>query len=565
MKSGYKIITLSFIFGLFVCVVDALIDYHIFYEETFWWVLFPEVGSFELYIRLLILVSFTIFGIIISRIMAKRTQTEEALQESEQKYKILTKSSLTGIFTHQDGKYVFVNDRFAQMHGYKPEELLGKDPLSLIHPDEAGDFKEIMSKRLNGDAIPEQYEVQRLTKDGKTIWCEMMATVIDYEGRPAIMGNLVDINERKRAEEKLQQRTHDFGERVKELNCLYGISNLVQMGTSLEEILNGTVDLIPPSWQYPEITCARITLEDQEFLTETFKETVWKQVSDIIMHGEPIGSVEVYYMEEKPERDKGPFLKDEASLINAIAERLGKVIEHKRMEVTLERSRKTLLAEHKQRKLLSKQLITLLEAERRRVAMELHDHIGQTLTALKMDLEMLPSKLKATDPDVKDIIQSAEDKATQAMGDLRQIAHRLRPSALDDLGLISALHVCFDDIKQRTDMEINFFRKNIPKRIEPEKEEAIYRIIQEALINVVKHANAKKVFVNLIKEEKSITLGVEDDGVGFDVSEVMKVSKKSGSLGLLIMKERAVQADGEFSVESQINGGTHLFARIPWR
>jgi len=239
------------------------------------------------------------------------------------------------------------------------------------------------------------------------------------------------------------------------------------------------------------------------------------------------------------------------------------ITERKRMDEAIERSRKTLLAEHKQRKLLSKQLITLLEADRRSVAIELHDQIGQTLTALKMDLEMVPNKLKATDPDVKDILQSAEDKATQAMGDLRQVAHGLRPSALDDLGLTSALRVLFDDIKQRMDMEINFFRRNIPKQIEPEKKEAIYRIIQEALINVVKHANAKKVFVNLIKEEKSITLGVEDDGVGFDVSEAMKVSKGSGPLGLLIMQERAVQADGEFSVESRINGGTHLFARIP--
>ena len=239
------------------------------------------------------------------------------------------------------------------------------------------------------------------------------------------------------------------------------------------------------------------------------------------------------------------------------------ITERKRVDEALERSRKTLLEEHKQRKLLSKQLITLLEADRRKVAIELHDQIGQTLTALKMDLEMVSSKLKATDPDVKDILQSAEDQAIQAMGDLRQVAHGLRPSALDDLGLSSALHVLFDDIKQHMDMEINFFRRNIPKRIEPEKEEAIYRIIQEALINVVKHAKAKKVFVNLIREEESITLGVEDDGVGFDVSEVMKVSRGGGPLGLLIMQERAVQADGEFSVESRIGSGTHLLARIP--
>ena len=100
---------------------------------------------------------------------------------------------------------MFVNDRFAQIHGYKPEELLGKEHLTLVHPDQREIVKQRASQRLKGEAVLQQYELQRLRKDGKTIWCETMATRIQYRGRPAIMGNLIDVTERKKTEEALRE------------------------------------------------------------------------------------------------------------------------------------------------------------------------------------------------------------------------------------------------------------------------------------------------------------------------------------------------------------------------
>jgi PAS domain S-box-containing protein len=145
----------------------------------------------------------------------------------------------------------------------------------------------------------------------------------------------------KQAEDALRERTHQLGERVKELNCLYGISQLVGTpGISLDEILRGTVDLIPPSWQYPEITCARITLEDQEFKTDNFQETLWRQAQDIKAHGNLAGSVEVIYLEEGPTIDEGPFLKEERILVNAIAAQLGRIVERMRAEEALRENEK---------------------------------------------------------------------------------------------------------------------------------------------------------------------------------------------------------------------------------
>ncbi len=140
--------------------------------------------------------------------------------------------------------------------------------------------------------------------------------------------------ERRRAEEQaLKELTFDLNERVKELNCLYGISNLVQRpGIALEEILQGTVDLIPPAWQHPDVTCARVTLDGQEYRTENFEESAWRQTADIVVDGERAGTLEVYYLGEASETGERPFLDEEECLVNAIAERLGRITERTRAE-----------------------------------------------------------------------------------------------------------------------------------------------------------------------------------------------------------------------------------------
>ncbi len=157
-----------------------------------------------------------------------------------------------------------------------------------------------------------------------------------------------------------------------------------------------------------------------------------------------------------------------------------------------------LLAEHNQRKELSKRLIDLLEKDRKNVAMELHDQIGQTLTSLKICLELVRN-VKNNRAELEAGIRDAKNKASQAIRELKNIFHGLRPAMLDTLGLIPALRELFNDIGNQTDIEIRFFySKNVPKHFDKKQEIALYRIAQEALNNIVKHAKAKEVFVNLI-------------------------------------------------------------------
>jgi PAS domain S-box-containing protein len=145
-----------------------------------------------------------------------------------------------------------------------------------------------------------------------------------------------EIKERKKVEIELQKSMDEVGERIKELNCLFEISHLVERrGLTLKEILQGIVELIPPAWRHPEITCAKIIIEDQEFSTENFEETKWTLTQNIVAHAKTVGALAVYYLEERPGRDEGPFLKEERNLINAIAERTGKIIERNRAQTAL--------------------------------------------------------------------------------------------------------------------------------------------------------------------------------------------------------------------------------------
>ena len=269
--------------------------------------------------------------------------TEEALRESEEKYRSLITNIPDVTWTADyEGKTIFISPNAENVFGYTPEEICegGNNVFSeRIHPEDDGRVKESFEKLFEyGTPFDVEYRIKR--KDGEWIWAHDRSTAAyERDGVKYADGIFSNITNRKQAEEALQRRTHDLGERVKELNCLYGISSLIEKpDISLYEIIQGVVDLIPSSWQYPEITSARILLEDKEYKTENFKETNWKQSSDIVAHGKRKGVLEICYLEQKPEIDEGPFVKEERYLINAITERLGRIIDRKWVERALRES-----------------------------------------------------------------------------------------------------------------------------------------------------------------------------------------------------------------------------------
>jgi two-component system sensor histidine kinase/response regulator len=274
-------------------------------------------------------------------IARERAELQARMEESEERYRDLFENANDLIQSvAPDGHFIYVNRAWRETLGYSEEEIADLSLFDIIHPDSHAHCMQIFQRVMSGEKFDKIEAIVFVAKDGRQIIVEGSANCKFVDGKPvATRGIFRDVTERKRAEEALRKRTHELGERVKELNCLYSISKLTEKpGTSLEEILQGTVDLIPPAWRYPEITCARVVLGGQTFGTSNFEETIWKQSSDIIVHGNKVGSLETFYLEERPESYEGSFLREERDLINAIAERLGRIIERNRAEESLKAS-----------------------------------------------------------------------------------------------------------------------------------------------------------------------------------------------------------------------------------
>jgi PAS domain S-box-containing protein len=263
--------------------------------------------------------------------LAQQKQAEESLRDSEERYRTFFDTSRDAVFmTTLDGRFIEFNDVALEMLGYansQRQEVLGRAVSEFYaHPEESESHAAIVAKQ----GFSKEYPVDFRRQDGTIIH-----TVIMTVARKKPAGNIIgfqgtvrDVTEARHAQEALQQKTHDLGQRVKELNCLYNLSKLIESpGISVDQILRGVVDLMPSAWQYPEITCAKIMLEGREFKTENCRDTVDKLSADMVVHGENIGFVDVGYLEERPGSDEGPFVKQERDLLNAIAQRLGHVIE----------------------------------------------------------------------------------------------------------------------------------------------------------------------------------------------------------------------------------------------
>ena len=611
-----------------------------------------------------------------------------------------------------------------------------------------------------------------------------------------------DITERKLEQEALRQKTHDSEERVKELNCLYGIANLVeQQDISLEEILQGIVDLIPPSWQYPEITCARVIIHGTELRTKKFRETIWKQSSDIKVRGEQSGVLEVYYLKEKPEIDEGPFLKEERNLINAIAGLTGRIVErkqaeeslraseekyrtllettsegcwlinpelktievnealckmlgysqdemigktpfdfvdgenrkifieqtskisntlHRSYEITLKKKKgqdlptyfnattirdesgevqgsfafitditekkraekalrksedqyrnifkniqdvyyevtldgiiieaspsiadaslykreeiigkslsdiyvdpknrdeflKVLLKDGKvtdyeallidkdrsqthcsitakllrdkqgnpvkiigslrnitERKraeehinILTQELMRTQESERQRISRDLHDNVAQELSAVKIGCETLFDNQTNITPKIRKRMSQMSIMLQEVIKAVRDLSYYLRPSGLDEMGLVQTIFQYCHDFSEDDGITVDFHSSGMKDlTLDFDTEINLYRLIQEGLANIKKHADADHVTIRLVAAFPNIILRIEDNGKGFDVQKRLATLSEEKRMGIRSMEQRAKLLQGEIEIQSKPMQGTKISIMVPYK
>jgi len=326
----------------------------------------------------------------------------------------------------------------------------------------------------------------------------------------------------------LREKTHALGERVKELNCLYSISNLFENPSiSLEETFQGVVDIIPPSWQYPEVTCGRIIFENKEYKTKSFKETEWKQTGKIIVYGQPIGKTEVYYLEEKPESDEGPFLQEERHLINGITELLGRIIERKYGEDKIKASLK----------------------EKEVLLREIHHRVKNNMQLLISLLKLQADKIE--DKKYADMFKDGEDRI-RSMSLIHEKLYQTQDFANINFGehivsLVDGLFVSYGVDTNKVSLNIDI------KDVSIDLENAIPcgLIINELVSNSLKYAfpNERQGEIKIslcLANEDELVLTVSDNGIG--MPEGLDINN-TDSMGLQLVRILAEnQLDGRVDI-----------------
>ncbi len=340
-------------------------------------------------------------------------------------------------------------------------------------------------------------------------------------------------------------------ERVKELNCLYGISHLAQnRELPLGELIRQVGELVCSSWQYPEITCARIRIGALDSPTRNFRQSPWSQASAIFIQEERIGEIEVLYLEERPECDEGPFLREERHLIDAVADKLGRLVQASRTEAHM--------------RMLARELIKAQENERLRIATELHDHLAQDLATLKLDLGGLMEQPQAEGPPMQERLAELTERLSGAITAIRNMAYDLLPPGLEDLGLVRTLARYCADFANRSGLAVDFFADGMEGlRLGFETQINIYRLVQESLTNARKHAQASQATVRIICSHPSLIVRIEDNGQGVDLEQRQDEFYQAKKMGIWGMRERARLLGGRITLRSRPGRGMRIHIEIP--
>ncbi len=252
-------------------------------------------------------------------------------KRSELELKNIIKHSGAGItMLDENGRYLLINEKAANDLGGNPEDFIGKTLFDIFPKETAEDYLSSNRDLIEYGKSRAYQRTFDLPIGKKTYWIVEQPLNDSEETNSSLLSVTTDITELKLAEDEIKKREYDLKERIKELTCLYNISKLTeQFDVPNKYIFERALFYILPAWQFPHITCVRILYKDEEFKTANFKETKWFLKSLIKEFGKIIGSIEVFYLEKLPEKDEGPFFKDERSLINAISEMIGSFIERK--------------------------------------------------------------------------------------------------------------------------------------------------------------------------------------------------------------------------------------------
>jgi PAS domain S-box-containing protein len=540
-------------------------------------------GSYVFTLQVFVAVS-AMVGLVPAIVLGERDRTLVNLRDSQNRYRSLTEAAFEGIFISADGRIVDASDQGLKMFGYTREEIMGKGILELVAPDAQ---KQVAEAVRSGRETIYGHHLRR--KDGSTFFGEAQARHVQLGGRTLRMTALRDVTQRRQAEEisRLQ------------LQVLEMIAN----GCPLKETLDTLLRMIEA--QSPEMLCSILLLDDDGshlrhgaapslpaefmqaidgkaigpcagscgtaayrrepvFVADIASDPLWVPYKEAALkHGlracwstpiidaqrRVLGTFAIYYRQ--------PGLPDERQQqLIAMATHTAVVCLGKH-HTEAERA-ESIAREQQARIEYTFQLIASQEAERKRIAAELHDSLGQNLMLIKNLAQMA---LRDQEPaQTYERVASINHLAAQCIAETRQISRDLHPHQLDHLGLKRALESMLESVAQASEIQFQWKFDNVDELFSADPAMNLYRIVQESLNNILKHSRAQNARVELERDIHEVQLRITDDGCGF-VADHAAGNKKG--LGLKHIPERVRMLGGRLKFDSAPGRGTCIEVTIP--
>lgn len=576
-----RVVPLGIGLGALYWILDSVITTSYRHEgDLVKQILAPEADGLAR--RALALALLLAFAVCIRSVIKRQDQAKKALEEREARYRRLVEGSPDAIVIQREGEVVFMNTAGASLLGAKDaDQLIGRSICDFVPPE----FREIFEGRHppredpGAGTLPVELNLLRL--DGTSLAAEVIATSLIYEGKPATQAILRDVTKRKRAEEEIRQRNI-------ELAALNAIASTVSQSLELSKVLSGALDDVlrlkalegqaygmiflrgetdrlslatqrgaprghpcltePPA--VGECLCGlaiqggkAIIAEDcyaDERHTRSWPDMPWhKDVClPLKVRGKALGVMNVRLPPEAAITD------NVVGLLTAVADQISVAVENARLFEAVRKQRERL-------RVLGARLAEAEEAERRRLARELHDQVGQNLTALGITLNILRTQTPGGESEtMRAYLDESLALVEQTTERIRNVMAELRPPMLDDYGLMATLRWYGEQFTSRLGLPVRVLGTEPAPRLPVSMENALFRVATEALTNVAKHAHANQVTLELEVDAEIVRLAISDDGVGFDPAHVAGPEGSRG-WGLLTMAERAEALGGRFRIESR--------------
>lgn len=483
----------------------------------------------------------------VTRDFTERKRLEDQLKKFNEELSLQVNqktTELTSIFERisdafiafdKNFNYTYVNKRTGQMINRDPESLIGKNVW-----DEFPDVVGSATYHAFTTAMAGQHYVRSVDYYAPLdLWQENHV----YPSADGLSVFIKDITEQQKAIQKVENEK-DFSNSI--INSLPGIfylfddtGKMLRWNKNFETISGYTFDEIN-------------NMSPIDFFDVDEKAYIRSRIDEVFTKG-------------VSNADAGFFTKDKKKIPFYFRGRMIE-LDNKRcligtgIDVTEKiKAQAEVVNSYKQIRALASHLQDIREEERTSISREIHDELGQQLTGLKMDISWIGRKIKNQDEEIDQKIKSTLELADETVKSIRRIATELRPSILDDLGLIAAIEWYSSEFEKRFGLKTNFFTELADISLMPDINTGLFRIYQESLTNVLRHARADKISSSLYMSNNALILNITDNGAGFDIDKI--TNKKT--LGLLGMKERTLIMGGNYKIESNPGNGTSVTVSVP--